>query len=83
MDIIFEQLLSISAKFSVFLDETIGWANSWKVLPMRPVLRHCFLVPYVLLSALGSESGLSRTADLFSGIKETFRKNIFMTEVIA
>lgn len=27
MDIIFEQLLSISAKFSVFLDETIGWAK--------------------------------------------------------
>lgn len=83
MDIIFEQLLSISAKFSVFLDETIGWANSWKVLPMRPVLRHCFLVPYVLLSALGSESGLPRTADLFlfSGIKETFRKDIFLTGV--
>ena len=56
MDIIFEQLLSISAKFSVFLDETIGWANSWKVLQMRPVLRHCFLVPYVLLSASGNAS---------------------------
>ena len=65
MDIIFEQLLSISAKFLVFLDETIGWANSWKVLPMRPVLRHCFLVPYVLLLVPGSANvpALKRPSD--------------------
>ena len=71
------------AKSSLFMDKQKQIGSSWQVLPMRPVLRHCFLVPYVLLSALGSESGLPRTADLFSRIKETFRKNIFMTEVIA
>ena len=71
------------AKSSLFMDKQKQIGSSWQVLPMLPVLRHCFLVPYVLLSALGSESGLTRTADLFSGIKETFRKNIFMTEVIA
>ena len=73
------------AKSSLFIDKQKQIGSSWQVLPMRPVLRHCFLVPYVLLSALGSESGLPRTADLFlfSGIKETFRKDIFMTEVIA
>ena len=71
------------AKSSLFMDKQKQIGSSWQVLPMRPVLRHCFLVTYVLLSALGSESGLPRTADLFSGIKETFRKNIFMTEVIA
>ena len=38
MDIIFEQLLSISAKFSVFLDETIGWANSWQAHSRCPTL---------------------------------------------
>ena len=79
MDIIFEQLLSISAKFSVFLDETIGWANSWKVLPMRPVLRHCFLVPYVLLSASGNASvpAMNLPILLFLENKDEFRSNFF------
>ena len=79
MDIIFEQLLSISAKFSVFLDETIGWANSWKVLLMRPVLRHCFLVPYVLLSASGNASvpAMNLPILLFLENKDEFRSNFF------
>ena len=79
MDIIFEQLLSISAKFSVFLDETIGWANSWKVLPMRPVLRHCFLVPYVLLSASGNASvpAMNLPILLFLENKDEFHYNFF------
>ena len=54
MDIIFEQLLSISAKFSVFLDETIGWANSWKVLPMRMGL---LFIGYIHLTAPVTVSG--------------------------
>ena len=53
------------AKSSLFMDKQKQIGSSWQVLPMRPVLRHCFLVPYVLLLVPGSANvpALKRPSD--------------------